>query len=362
MDGLLAINKPIGISSAECVSQVQRALSRTSIWKNEYQRLLQTEKSPQMLKKLRRTKGRIKIGHGGTLDLQASGVLVLGINRGTKKLQDYLLSTKTYETVALLGCSTDTYDMEGRLIKIGEDPSNFTNEQIEQVLQQFKGTIKQMPPLYSALKMNGKPLYEYARSGKSLPRDIQVRTATISALEMTEGMVWDHEYPLPHTKADKGMIHFEEVLRERLQKAQQDQLKEDEENENENKNENGKPSLKRSASDDRETKRPALDPAVEPDNTTNDENQIEVPETVDIPFKCPVVKLSATVSSGVYIRSLVNEIGYTLGTEAFISKLTRTRCKQWELGKNVFELDRIANEPEEQWLDEVLETLKQSME
>ena len=114
------------------------------------------------------------MGHGGTLDPLASGVLIVGIGRGTKQLQKYLACTKSYETVVLFGASTDTYDCTG-VIAERAHCVHVTKTLVEGKLAQFRGDIKQAPPIYSALKINGKKACEYVHGGEQLPRQLESR-------------------------------------------------------------------------------------------------------------------------------------------------------------------------------------------
>lgn len=109
-----------------------------------------------------------KIGHTGTLDPEAEGVLPICIGKATK-VSDMLTDTdKTYVTTLLLGKATDTYDIYGRVIN--EKTVNTTPEEVESVIKSYVGVINQIPPMYSAIKLNGKRLYELARLGKEVER------------------------------------------------------------------------------------------------------------------------------------------------------------------------------------------------
>jgi tRNA pseudouridine55 synthase len=124
----------------------------------------------------------LKAGHTGTLDPFATGLLPLCFGEATKFAQDLLDADKTYETVVHLGITTNTGDTEGEAIDTRE--VNVTQEQIDVVLAQFRGDIQQVPPMYSALKRDGKPLYEYARAGITLERE--ARPVTIHLLEFVD--------------------------------------------------------------------------------------------------------------------------------------------------------------------------------
>lgn len=124
----------------------------------------------------------LKAGHTGTLDPFATGLLPLCFGEATKFAQDLLDADKTYETVVHLGITTNTGDTEGETIATAAVA--VTREQIDAVLAQFRGDIMQVPPMYSALKRDGKPLYEYAREGITLERE--ARPVTIHLLEFVD--------------------------------------------------------------------------------------------------------------------------------------------------------------------------------
>jgi tRNA pseudouridine55 synthase len=123
-----------------------------------------------------------KAGHTGTLDPFATGLLPLCFGEATKFSQDLLDADKTYETVVHLGVTTATGDTEGEVLETRE--ANVSRTQIESVLARFRGEIEQVPPMYSALKRDGKPLYEYARAGITLERE--ARRVTIRELELLD--------------------------------------------------------------------------------------------------------------------------------------------------------------------------------
>lgn len=138
--------------------------------------------SNDALIKAKRLLNAQKAGHTGTLDPFATGLLPLCFGEATKFSQDLLDADKTYETVVHLGIVTSTGDTEGEVL--GQREVNIDRAQIEQVLARFRGAIEQVPPMHSALKRDGKPLYEYARAGIVLERE--ARPVTIHTLELLE--------------------------------------------------------------------------------------------------------------------------------------------------------------------------------
>jgi tRNA pseudouridine55 synthase len=137
--GVLLLDKPYGLSSNDALQKAK--------W------LLRAEKA----------------GHTGTLDPLATGVLPLCFGAATKFSQLHLDADKTYEAIAVLGIQTSTGDLEGEVV--AEKPVNLTPEQLQQVQHKFTGPIAQIPPMYSALKKDGKALYDYARAGIEVERE-----------------------------------------------------------------------------------------------------------------------------------------------------------------------------------------------
>jgi tRNA pseudouridine55 synthase len=138
--------------------------------------------SNDALMKAKRFLNAQKAGHTGTLDPFATGLLPLCFGEATKFAQDLLDADKSYETVVHLGVTTSTGDTEGEVTATSD--VHVSQEQIEAVLQQFRGEIDQVPPMHSALKRDGKPLYEYARAGVTLERE--ARRVCIRALDLLD--------------------------------------------------------------------------------------------------------------------------------------------------------------------------------
>lgn len=138
--------------------------------------------SQDVTARLRRVFGTRRIGHGGTLDPMATGVLPVFVGRATRGVEFFEHAEKTYETVLRLGVTTDTEDMTGTVLT--EAPVSFTEEQLQETLEAFRGEILQVPPMYSALKVNGQKLCDLARKGKTVER--QPRPITIHELTLLE--------------------------------------------------------------------------------------------------------------------------------------------------------------------------------
>ena len=139
--------------------------------------------SHDVVAKLRGITGQRKIGHTGTLDPEAEGVLPVCLGRATKVCDLLTDRDKTYEAVLLLGIRTDTQDVTGTVTDRG-DIQGITREMVEQAAKKYVGEYDQIPPMYSALKVNGKKLYELAREGKTIER--KARRVRIYELEILE--------------------------------------------------------------------------------------------------------------------------------------------------------------------------------
>ncbi len=151
MDGVLNINKPKGISSYGVVAKIKKMLKVK------------------------------KVGHAGTLDPEATGVLLVCLNKATKIVQFLMPLQKEYRGEMVLGVSTDTGDDQGKLIR-KEDNVNISESKIREVFKEFLGDIQQIPPMTSALKHNGRRLYELAREGKTVLR--QARSVQIYKIDV----------------------------------------------------------------------------------------------------------------------------------------------------------------------------------
>lgn len=129
-------------------------------------------------------KSRLKVGHGGTLDPLATGLLVLGVGGGTKRMAEYLKGAKSYVARAQLGSETDTLDSEGATLRTAAF-EHVTTEDLQRAASAFVGDIMQRPPIYSALKKDGERLYDLARAGKVAPEDVEARPVTVHRLEVS---------------------------------------------------------------------------------------------------------------------------------------------------------------------------------
>lgn len=162
MDGIIVINKEKVYTSHDVVAKLKKKLNIS------------------------------KVGHTGTLDPNATGVLPILIGKGTKFSKYLINHDKIYEVELELGKKTDTADIEGKVIEEKEVDEEYVNKNLLQVLESFIGKQEQMPPMYSAIKKNGKKLYEYARAGEKV--DIEPRKIEI--------------YKIDLNKYDKNIISF----------------------------------------------------------------------------------------------------------------------------------------------------------
>ena len=168
MDGILNINKPKGKTSFNIVATVKKL------------------------------SGESRVGHAGTLDPAATGVLPVCLGQGTRVIEFLMETTKTYRAQIELGKATDTYDATGKITQLG-DPSGISLEQLNSALASFRGSIQQIPPMYSAVKHQGQPLYKLARAGINIDR--KSRPAEIYRLELID---WQPPVAAVEVECSKG--------------------------------------------------------------------------------------------------------------------------------------------------------------
>lgn len=164
-DTILLVDKPAGWTSFDVVAKIRGQIRRGY-----------TEQG------VKPTKRQLKVGHAGTLDPFATGLLVILLGDATKKADTFLKLDKVYEAEIRLGQTSTTGDPEGDLTEVSDKRP--TSEEIEMVLQQFTGEIRQRPPIFSAIKINGQRAYKLARDGKEV--EIPERVVMIYSLELLE--------------------------------------------------------------------------------------------------------------------------------------------------------------------------------
>ena len=251
MHGWLILDKPIGLGSTQAVSAVKRALRRCGL-------------------------GKAKVGHGGTLDPLASGVLPIALGEATKLTGRMLDADKAYDFTIRFGTQTDTLDLEGKVV--AESDMRPTWEQVAAVLPRFTGAIEQMPPAYSALKVDGKRAYDLARAGEEVT--LATRSVTIKSLQILPGNGGGTG------KTGGGAAHL----------------------------------------DASHVAIPLHHPADGPLPLAGEDLE--------------EITLSAVVSKGTYIRSLARDIALALGTVGHVSMLRRTKAGPFTLG-NAVSLDKL---------------------
>ncbi|KAI9875869.1 MAG: hypothetical protein M1830_007859 [Pleopsidium flavum] len=374
VEGVFAINKPPGISSAQVVRDLQKAFNPSKLFAPwlEAEKANRSRESHNQRFRRRDKRQQVKIGHGGTLDPLATGVLIAGVGKGTKQLQGFLECTKAYEAVVLFGVATDTYDREGKVV--GRAPyAHVTRESVEKALAGFRGKIMQKPPLFSALRIQGKRLYDYARGGEDLPVEIQERPVEVKQLDIVEwldGGRHQYEWPTEEMRLESEKTAAAKVL-------QIDAVKEeDDEQANEKRLDVEKVLLKsgtkrkrsmdneddlvydkklrkddpelvmsgglQSLGEERELGPPGRSSPVVPSA------RVQSPTGSEAAPGPPAIKLRMTVTSGFYVRSLCHDLGKAVQSLAIMSELIRTRQGDFEIGKNVLDYDDLAKD-EDLW-------------
>lgn len=185
MEEIIFVDKPSGMSSFGAVARVRRILTQ-------------------------REGHKVKVGHTGTLDPFATGLLILLAGKATKKAPELTKKDKVYEATIRLGATSSTGDPEGEITETGAKLP--TREEIEAVLPQFRGEIQQTPPAFSAIKVNGQRAYKLARAGKEV--EIPSRTVTIYELEITS-----YDAPLLKIRTHVSSGTYIRTLAEDLGKA-----------------------------------------------------------------------------------------------------------------------------------------------
>jgi tRNA pseudouridine55 synthase len=269
MDGWIIIDKPVGRGSTQIVSAVKRALRAGGY-------------------------GKYKVGHGGTLDPLASGVLPVAIGEATKLSGRMLDADKAYEFTIAFGVETDTLDAEGKVVAVsGVCP---TAAELAAVLPRFTGTIEQVPPAYSALKIDGERAYDRARAGESF--EMKTRTVTVHRLEL---------------KGEEG------------QEGQEDPH----------------PDLLPQAGEGAEKPSPASGRGL---------GEGLLPSS---PARLHAASFTCSVSKGTYIRSLARDIARAVGTVGHVTMLRRTKAGPFTL-ESAISLDKLEELGKGQRLDAAL--------
>ena len=252
LHGWIIIDKPLGMGSTNVVGWVKRALREAG-------------------------EPKTRVGHGGTLDPLATGVLPIAIGEATKLAGHMLDATKVYDFTIGFGAQTDTLDLEGKIIATSDHRP--TRAEVEAILPRFTGPIEQVPPAYSALKVDGKRAYDLARSGEEVV--LKARAVTVFSLKVKEEEEGPHPDLLPHAgereEGEAKVVPFPH-------------------------------------------------------------SPVLTGEGRGEGFSCPLfsfITLSATVSKGTYIRSLARDIALALGSVGHVTMLRRTKAGPFTLDQAI---------------------------
>ncbi|GAO45772.1 hypothetical protein G7K_0024-t1 [Saitoella complicata NRRL Y-17804] len=318
ISGLFAVNKPSGhLTSASITNRVKYLLSKSPNFAKEW---------PGGKRRSKKT-SYAKLGHGGTLDPLASGIMVLGVNDGTKELSSMLNCSKDYTATVLLGSATDTYDSQGKIVTRAPW-EHITPEMIDEALAKFRGPILQKPPIYSACKVDGKKLYEYARYGIPLPRPIEARPVTIFKLEWSG---WknggEHEYCEPEEadeETKKQAKRVEQLVKESEERAASPAAVAAAESVNETAGE--KRTLEESETTDEPSAKKQKDDAGEPaaaaSETATTSEETPAPKK---PSSAPCFQIHMSCSGGTYVRTIAHDLSLALGSAGHVVQLHRSR-------------------------------------
>lgn len=408
LEGIFAINKPQWASSAGVLRDLQDHFSRSPLfapWLEAQRRsLIIADAKPKHLKNI-----KAKLGHGGTLDPMATGVLIVGMGKGTKCLQRFLECTKTYECVVLFGAATDSYDAVGKVVGKA-DYEHVTKELVEEKLAQFRGKIMQKPSVFSALKVDGKKMYEYAREGKDIP-EVAARPVEVEELELVEWLEpGSHDFAWPNEEVDGAEMEGAKKLmgirkedakvysdtatrrgRKRSRSPENDHvegagqqpkiLKKDSEHAMSGALPIEEPSAEAASAEDNamqvsneapvstEEKAAACveqaEAAKDPSTTTQkpDIEATKTTATAATPTSTaqpPAARLRMTVTSGFYVRSLCHDLGLACNSLGLMSSLIRSRQGDYTLGQNVLEYSDL--EDPSKWEPQLQKQLEEFME
>jgi tRNA pseudouridine55 synthase len=405
LEGIFAINKPQWASSAGVLRDLQGHFAESSLfspWLESQKRaMILSNSKPKHINNL-----KVKLGHGGTLDPMATGVLIVGVGKGTKCLQRFLECTKTYECVVLFGAATDSYDAVGKVVSKAEY-EHVTKELVEEKLAQFRGKIMQKPSVFSALKVDGKKMYEYAREGKNIP-EVAARPVEVEELELVEFLEpGSHDFAWPKEemygtemegavnllgiRKEDAKVHADTAAkrnRKRSRSPENDNVegagqqpkvpKMDSEPamssalpSEETSTEPAEP-VTQDASTETTTAEPVVEtpvpteekpaPSVEQaeaqDSTTQPPTDDTTSPSEPVPLPTPpAARLRMTVTSGFYVRSLCHDLGLACSSLGLMSSLVRSRQGDYTLGKNVLEASDLETpEKYEPQLKALLET------
>jgi tRNA pseudouridine55 synthase len=331
-EGIFAVHKPLTWTCNDVVSYVRNILTRDALSRG--------------VKKERKKRGKpmMKVGHGGTLDPLASGVLVVGIGKGTSKLQSYLEGDKQYTALVELGYETTTLDAEGEIIKTANWDHVSSIESIrETCIPKFTGQIKQLPPLYSAIRVDGKRLYEIARDDNAnaaavdveIPtRDVHVYNleveSSLNESVLQSGVVDGRKYKeavkqmeeAAAAAAATAALEAERTANSSPPPEAETQESDDNEAKSGGKGKNKKRKRDKKNKKKSEKKNLFDESTIPTIQRAQDDAAITTTSTT---FDLPLFTLNVSCGGGTYIRSLVRDIGYEMDTVATMTGLVRTK-------------------------------------
>jgi tRNA pseudouridine55 synthase len=303
----------------------------------------------------------IKIGHGGTLDPLATGVLVVGVGKGTKQMNTFLGGTKSYETVVLFGKGTDTYDVAGKIVASAPF-QHITRDMVEGKLAAFRGKIQQAPPMYSALKVDGMKAYDYARTGKQLPRELEARGLEVEECDLVEWFEGGkHDFRWPATEASKEdkkvatslMVSVKDEARDATtpqKRKLMDLLDGEDSRTSATQTKQPKVETEENASNSESNflmkqegtlpKNCTIDPSAEASSEIHDGlsaaekaklHTHEIGPLSTEASSAPAARIRVTASSGFYVRSFAHDLGIACGSLALMATLLRSRQSEFYL-------------------------------
>ncbi|KAL3811791.1 hypothetical protein ACHAXA_005182 [Cyclostephanos tholiformis] len=356
-EGLIAVHKPLTWTSNDVVSYVRGVLIRDAKDRgvtdddddDYYDGHVNGNRGGNGKRRKwtgRRKKQLMKVGHGGTLDPLASGVLVLGIGRGTTMLQSFLEGDKRYVATVQLGYETDTLDSEGRIIKtapwehvVGTDISTTFESRIT---SKFTGKIRQVPPLYSAIRVDGERLYTIARNAdptKTSGGDVNIPTREVMVYSLRA------ETSLGEDVIRSGMVdgpRYREEARRVVDDLTAAAAADDAVSGLGTAGDDTIDDVGEGGGGDKKRKRGRKKKWNDKDKNNGNYNgkmgrlfdEITVPSIrhEESALELPRFALSVNCGGGTYIRSLVRDIGYELGTVATMTGLVRTKQGPFVLG------------------------------
>lgn len=349
-EGLFAVIKPLTWSSNDVVSYIRGILIRDAKERGVTDSDEHDDNNTPRKKKKKWTGRRknqlMKVGHGGTLDPLASGVLVIGIGKGTTMLQSYLQGDKHYVASVQLGYETTTLDCEGSIVKSASyDHVQNIDAMENTITSKFTGTISQVPPLYSAIRVGGQRLYDIARPSSSSLSSSSIGVAAIKAEDVViptreveiynihvsstlnndvlcSGMVDGPKYrELASIMEEKAAVGAATAA---VDRNNDNNINEDEKG-GEGREGTGNKKRKRGARTNKDSSsnnhKNLFDEVTIPAMLPSNDSNSATPTTLAM----PQFALSVECGGGTYIRSLVRDIGYELNTVATMTGLVRTK-------------------------------------